>query len=312
MSRPGALPGTHASQQASPVPTVLSIQSHVAFGHVGNAAAVPALQRLGVDVVALPTAVLSNHAGYPTCRGRRLTPEEIGDLLDGVAERGVLGRVDAVLSGYLGTAATAGVVLDAVTRVRAANPDAFYACDPVIGDAESGPYVATEVADALRENLIRAADVVTPNAFELSVLTGMPVDDVPGVLRATSALRAAGPRTVLVTSVPGHDPGTIAMIAADGDSTWIVTTPRLSLRAKGTGDLTAALFVGHLLLGADLRTALGRTAAGALGVIRATVDGDAAELRIVAAGDEIVRPRTDLRPSRLRGGPGGRAADLPV
>src|SRR5271154_4545739 len=154
------------------IPTVLSLQSRVAYGHVGNAAAVFALQRLGIDVWALDTVMFSNHTGHGRWRGSVVPASEIASLFEGIAGLGILPRIDAGLSGYLGDAATGPVLLDIVERVRSANPEAIFCVDPVIGDVETGSYVTEGIAEFFRERAIGLADIVTPNRFELEYLGG--------------------------------------------------------------------------------------------------------------------------------------------
>ena len=133
------------------MPNVLSVQSRVAYGHVGNAAAIFPLQRLGIEAWALDTVAFSNHTGHGRWRGATVAAAAIAELFDGVAALGVLPQVDAVLSGYLGDAATGPVLLDIVERVRAANPRALFCCDPVIGDVDTGSYVTDGIAEFFRD-----------------------------------------------------------------------------------------------------------------------------------------------------------------
>jgi pyridoxine kinase len=269
----------------------LSIQSSVAYGHVGNSAAVFPLQRLGHEVWPVFTVVFSNHTGYGAWRGPLLPPEDVREVVTGIEERGVLGTVDAVLSGYQGGVGIAEVVLDAVTRVKAANPRASYTCDPVMGNATSGCFVDPAIPPIIRERVLPAADVITPNQFELGFLTGTEPGTIEEILAAADAARAMGPETVLVTSVEpaGADPETIEMMAVTGAGAWIVATPRLPMRANGSGDVTAALFTAHLL-DSDAATALGRTAASVHALLDATLRSGERELRIVAAQEVFVDP----------------------
>src|SRR5690348_11172943 len=137
---------------------LLSIQSHVAYGHVGNSAAVFSLQRLGIEVWPVHTVQFSNHTGYDGWRGRAFEPDLIRDLMRGLEQRSVLGGCDGVLSGYVGSAEIGAAILDAVTRVKRANPAARYCCDPVIGDVERGVFVRPGVAEFMRERALAAAD----------------------------------------------------------------------------------------------------------------------------------------------------------
>src|SRR5271154_6776434 len=154
------------------MPAVLSIQSRVAYGHVGNAAAVFPLQCLRIEAWALDTVAFSNHTGHGRWRGEIVAAETVATLFEGIADLGVLPSIDAVLSGYIGAAETGAVLLDIVRRVKAANPRAVFCCDPVIGDTDTGSYVRDGVAEFFRDSALALADIVTPNRFELEFLTG--------------------------------------------------------------------------------------------------------------------------------------------
>src|SRR5580765_7674071 len=198
------------------VPTVLSVQSRVAYGHVGNAASVFALQRLGVEAWALDTVAFSNHTGHGRWRGSVVAATEIAGLFEGIAALGILPGIDAVLSGYLGDAETGPVLLDIVAEVRAANPDALFCCDPVIGDVETGSYVTDGIAEFFRDRALALADIVTPNRFELEYLIGAPVATLAEAAAAAETLRAQGPSIVLVTSLDAA-PDHVNMLAAGPD-----------------------------------------------------------------------------------------------
>ena len=280
------------------MPTVLSIQSRVAYGHVGNAASVFPLQRLGVEAWALDTVTFSNHTGHGKWRGAVVPAAAIAELFEGVAELGVLPHVNAVLSGYLGDMATGPVLLGIVDRVRAENPKALFCCDPVIGDIDTGSYVTAGIAEFFRDQALARADIVTPNRFELEYLTGASIADVSGAREAAARLRALGPRIVLVTSLD-IDPDRITMLAAGPDGSWLVETPRLPAMLNGCGDVTAALFLARLLRGENLPEALAKTAAAIFGVIETTLRLGRYELALVAAQDELASPSRSFVPVRL-------------
>jgi pyridoxine kinase len=280
------------------MPTVLSIQSRVAYGHVGNAASVFPLQRLGVEAWALDTVAFSNHTGHGKWRGAVVPAAAIADLFEGVAELGVLPYVDAVLSGYLGDVATGPVLLGIVDRVRAENPKALFCCDPVIGDVDTGSYVTAGIAEFFRDQALARADIVTPNRFELEYLTGASIADVSGAGAAAASLRALGPRIVLVTSLD-TDPDRITMLAAGPDGLWLVETPRLPAMLIGCGDVTAALFLARLLRGESLPDALAKTAAAIFAVIETTLRLGRYELALVAAQDELASPSRSFTPVRI-------------
>jgi pyridoxine kinase len=281
---------------------VLSIQSHVAYGHVGNSAAVFPLQRLGHEVWPVLTVNFSNHTGYGAWRGPLIAPDDVRAVVTGIEERGVLGSCDAVLSGYQGGTGIADVVLDAVARVKAANPDATYTCDPVMGNAASGCFVDPAIPPVIRERVVPAADVITPNQFELGFLTGTEPSTLEEILVSADAARAMGPSTVLVTSVDRADApeDTIEMMVVDDDGAWIVQTPRLPLKANGSGDITAALFTAHLHQTGRASEALARTVSSVHAVLRATLDSGERELRLVAAQEALAEPACEFEVEQVR------------
>ena len=280
---------------------LLSIQSHVAYGHVGNSAAVFALQRLGVEVWPIHTVELSNHPGYGDFRGRTADAAAIRELVEGIAARGALARCDGVLSGYVGAAAIGGEILAAVAQVKAANPAARYCCDPVIGDADRGLYVRPEVAEFLRVQAVAAADVVTPNAFELDFLAGRPSVTLGDALAAIDALHARGPGVVLVTSLATAETpsDTIDLVVSDAAGRFRLRTPRLAHAANGAGDAIAALFFAHLLRTGSAVDAMARAASSVFGILRRTAQAGAREMLLIEAQDEIVAPSESFRPESI-------------
>ncbi|MBM0124745.1 pyridoxal kinase PdxY [Pimelobacter simplex] len=285
---------------------ILSIQSSVAYGHVGNSAAVFPLQRLGHEVWPVFTVHFSNHTGYGAWRGPLLAPGDVADVITGIEDRGVLPSCDAVLSGYQGSPAVAAVIVDAVKRVKAANPAATYTCDPVMGNARSGCFVNPEIPPIIRAEVVPVADILTPNQFELGFITGRDALSGPSsledILAAADEVRALGPSTVLVTSVEraGAPDDVIEMVAVTGDGAWIVQTPRLPMKANGSGDITAALFTAHLHTSGSAAVALGRTVASVYDVLAATLESGERELRLVAAQDAIAVPDERFEVTQLR------------
>jgi pyridoxine kinase len=287
----------------SAAPLVLSIQSHVAYGHVGNRAAVFPLERLGVEVMPVHTVQLSNHTGYPTFPGDVFGAVHVARVLGGVAERGAFALCDAVLSGYLGDAALAAVVADAVDAVKAARPGALYACDPVMGDRDGGLYVSPEIPAAMREKLLPRADVLTPNHFELELLAGGSARTLPEALDAAAALRRLGPALILVTSmaVEGAAPDSVSMLLSTPTAAWRVDTPRVDFEVEpnGAGDLVSALFLGRLLQTRDPVAALEHMAAAVAAVFEHTRRAGRRELALVQAQAELVNPTRPVRALRV-------------
>ena len=275
---------------------ILSIQSWVAYGHVGNAAAVFPLQRLGVEVWAVQTVQFSNHTGYGDWTGQVFTGTEIAALIEGIAARGALGRCDAVLSGYMGDAGIGEAILGAVARVRAANPAALYCCDPVIGDEAEGVYVRPGVPTFMREHALPAADLATPNLFELEHLTGQRARTLDAAKQAVSRLqatmRAGGPRSVLVSSLrtDATPDDAIDMLVGEGGNFHLLRTPLLGLSVNGAGDALAALYLHHRLATGSAAAALSAAGSSVHGLLARTAAAGAREILLVAAQDEFVAP----------------------
>jgi len=271
---------------------VLSIQSHVAYGHVGNASAVFPMQRLGVEVWPIHTVQFSNHTGYGAWRGRVFDGPAIEEIVEGIAERGVLPRCDGVLSGYMGSADIGNAILAAVARVRAANPDALYCCDPVIGDVGRGIFVRPGIPEFMRDHAVPAADIITPNQFELDFLAGAATETLAAAKQAVARVHALGPRVVLVTSLhTGETPAdAVDLLAGEGGRFWRVRTPKLSIAVNGAGDAIAALFFVHYARSRSAANALGEAAASIHGLLKRTEAAGSREILTVAAQDEFVAP----------------------
>lgn len=281
---------------------ILSIQSSVAYGHVGNSAAVFPLQRLGHEVWPVFTVHFSNHTGYGAWRGPLLLADDVREVIAGIEDRGVLATCDAVLSGYQGSPEIADVIVEAVAKVKAANPAARYTCDPVMGNAKSGCFVNPAIPPIIRERVVPAADLVTPNQFELGFLTDTEPRTLDQILASVDLVRAMGPSTVLVTSVEpeGHADDQIAMLAVDDSAAYLVQTPRLPMKANGSGDITAALFTAHLGQTGDLGEALARTTSSVYAVLKTTLESGERELRLIAAQDAIANPAMEFAIEKVR------------
>lgn len=281
---------------------ILSIQSAVAYGHVGNSAAVFPLQRIGVEVLPVYTVNFSNHTGYGAWRGPLIAPDDVREVITGIEERGVFGQIDAILSGYQGGEGIGDVIIDAVARVKSANPNAVYACDPVMGNAKSGCFVAPAIPVLLRERVVPVADIITPNQFELGFLTDTEPDTLESTLASVDLAHAMGPRTVLVTSVerPDREEGTIEMLAADDQGAWLVQTPHLPMKANGSGDVTAALFTAHYVETGSAKIALERTASSVYDLLKATLESGERELQLVEAQEFYANPQMQFTARQVR------------
>jgi pyridoxine kinase len=280
---------------------ILSIQSHVVYGHVGNSAAVFPLQRLGREVWPLMSVQFSSHTGYAGWRGRAFDAAMIDDCAAGLDAIGVLPRCAGLLTGYLGRPEIGEAALRTLNRLRAASPNAAYACDPVIGDVGRGPYVAAGVAEFFRDRAAPVATIATPNAFELEWLTGAPVGNLRQAAAAIAALRARGPLVVVAKSLSLDDtpPDALDVLAGDDRDLWRLRTPKLPIAVNGAGDLFAALFFHHWLKTGRTPEALSRTASSVFGIVAATLASGARELAIVADQGELTRPSKVFRAEKI-------------
>jgi len=280
---------------------VLSIQSWVAYGHVGNASAMFPLQRMGFEVWAVNTVQFSNHTGYGKWRGQVFTGESVRELIDGIDERGALARCDGVLSGYMGDAGIGEAILDAVARVRAARPGALYLCDPVIGDVGRGIFVRPGIPEFMRDRAVRAADIVTPNHFELEFLSGREARNATDLKRAIAAVHDLGPKVIMVTSVTTAETPAdcVDIIVSVGNGLMRVRTPMLPVSVNGAGDAIAALFLGKMLETGSAEAALVHAASATFGLLKRTAEAGSREIMTIAAQDEFVKPSRAFTVERL-------------
>ncbi len=275
---------------------ILSIQSWVAYGHVGNASAVFPLQLLGAEVWAVNTVQFSNHTGYGSWKGQVFSGEAVAEVIEGIAERGVLPRCDAVLSGYMGDAGIGTAIVQAAARVKAANPKALYCCDPVIGDDDRGVYVRPGIPEFMKTRALPAADIATPNRFELEHLTGRTcrtLDDAKAAVAALQAMMAAGgPRSVLLTSLRSEDTpdDAIDLLAGEGGAFHRLRTPLHPVSVNGAGDAIAALYLFHRLKTGSAAAALEAAGSSIHGLMRRTAEAGSREILTVAAREEFVNP----------------------
>jgi pyridoxine kinase len=273
--------------------SVISIQSQVAYGHVGNSAAVFPLQMHGIDVIAVPTTLLSNRPGYPTIRGRVLEAQLVADLLQGIEERGAVDHCKMILSGYLGSVEIGAVVADFVARAKARNPALRYACDPVLGDRDRGLFVSPSIPPLVRDRLCPLADIITPNHFEFEWLAGAKAATLDQVIESARAFMTRGPSTIVVTSVELADTsgGEIETLAIEASQAFRVRTPKLPISPNGTGDLFASLYMSARIKGSGTPDALAHAASAIFAVLERTAARGTEEMRIVESAELLVHPK---------------------
>ncbi len=280
---------------------ILSIQSHVAYGYVGNKAAVFPLQCLGYDVIDINTVQFSNHTGYGSWTGDVFQARHIRDLIDGLRDRDILKNIRTILSGYLGSADLGNVILATIEEIRRYNPDAVYCCDPVMGDTGRGFFVKENIPDFFKLKALPAANIITPNQFELSHLTGINIVTLEDAKAACSKALDLGPEIILLTSLE-HDKtpeNSIQMMAMNRSCAFIVTTPKLALKVNGSGDSTAALFLGFYLKTGKIDEALSLTASAIYTVFEKTLEIKGREIALIQAQDAFRTPQIRFQSLKL-------------
>lgn len=281
---------------------IISIQSQVVHGHVGNSAAVFPMQHLGIPVAAVPTTLLSNHPHYPTMRGRVLDADLLRDLLLGVEERGLVDTCCILLTGYLGSAENGEVVAGFVERAKLRNPTLRYCCDPVMGDTDLGFFVDKGLPDLFRERLVPLADILTPNSFEFEQLVGFKALAADELAFGVEILTNTGSKIVVVTGVGLDDASAsrVQTFAFHSSLAWKVATPRLICRPAGTGDLFTGLFVASLADGAAVPLALETAVSGTFAVLLNTATAHASEMLIIETKHELGRGKRRFTAVELR------------
>lgn len=286
------------------LPHILSIQSHVASGYVGNRAAVFTMQRLGCEVSFINTVQFSNHTGHGRWKGQIFTAEHIQDIVNGLDELGIMHTIDGVLSGYMGDANIGHIILDTVKKIKALNPNALYCFDPVIGDTERGIYVRAGIPEFMQEHAIAVADIITPNHFELSYLTQKKLNTFDDIADACNELHQKGPKMIVVTSIHlgNLKEDEIGMLVSDTKNVWLVKTPyfKLAKSPTGSGDLVASLFFAHYLKTQDVANALSATASSTYGIFKSMYEANGIELPLISAQEEIVQPSHLFTAEKIR------------
>lgn len=272
--------------------TILSIQSSVSYGHVGNSSVVFPLQRLGFEVWPIHTVQFSNHTGYGKWRGAIFEPEQISEIFLGIKERGVLTQCNAMLTGYMGSAKLGNVMQDILIQLQEANSEVIYCCDPVMGDVGRGFFVQPGIPEFFRDQLVPKATIITPNQFELEFLTDSKITNLETAINNCRKIIARGPKIVLLTSlVMPHDAdNSIYMLAVNASDAYLVKTPLLPLSVNGAGDLTSALFTAFYLLEKDIKFALESCASRIFAILEKTLQQGTREIQIISAQDSLINP----------------------
>lgn len=284
--------------------SVLSIQSHVVYGHAGNSAAVFPMRRMGVNVWPLNTVQFSNHTQYGHWEGCVMSADHLTDIVKGISNIKQLHRCDAVLSGYLGSAEQGHKILDIVRQVKQANPNAKYFCDPVMGHPDKGCIVAPGVAEFLAEHAMELSDYMAPNLLELEKLSGRTINNVAEAVDAARELCKKGPELILVKhlSRAGFDANQFEMLLVTADEAWHISRPLVDFGVRqpvGVGDITSGLMLVNILKGLSPKAALEHVTAAVYELMIKTYEMGEYELQLVAAQDRIAQPEHYFEAKKL-------------
>lgn len=277
---------------------ILSIQSHVVYGHAGNSSAVFPLQRMGFEVWPLHTVQFSNHTQYKQgWTGKAFPATDLIDLIKGINNIDQLKNCEAVLTGYQGSADQCLAIIDTVKMVKQHNPDAIYICDPVMGDPEKGCIVADGISEHLINDVMPLADVIVPNQFELSQFVGMTINTLDDAVKACQHALTLGPKMVLVKHLHSLSSDKFSMMLATKEGCYLAQRPHLAFdnQPVGVGDLISSLFTGGLLKGWTAEQAFEHAHNACYAVLKETHRRGEWELQTIAAQDEIVAP-TEIFP----------------
>lgn len=288
---------------------VIVLSSHVVRGSVGNRAAVFALEVLGHPVWAVPTITLPFHPGHGP--GTRIIPEanQFATLLEDLLASPWIEEVGAVLTGYMANSSQAESVGKFVKELKTINPEVLFACDPVMGDYPKEPdgnesegklYIAEETASAIKEHLVPSADIITPNRFELSWLTGKKILDHQQALDAAEQFTE---KQILVTSMAGYMRGNIGNLCINKTSAIFAEHRELRNPPNGPGDLTAALFLSHIMSGHTSEKALQKTTSSVFEIVASAAKRGADELMLETDSSSISTPMSMVQMRKLQKGP---------
>lgn len=285
------------------IQSILSIQSCVSYGHVGNSAVTFPLQRLGVDVWPIHTVLFSNHTGYGKWGGRVFDIAAVRDVFLGIKERGVLHKCDALLSGYMGSKELGEVMIEAIEELRKLNPQTIYCCDPVMGDIGRGFFVKEGIPEFFKDVLLKYATIITPNHFELEYLSNRKIETLEEAIHAAQDIMQKGPQVVLITSLLlKGETNHINMVAVSKNEVSIAKTPYINITLNGTGDITAALFTHFYIRHKhNITKALEDTISRVFSIIEKTYEEKSKELVLIKAQEYLVEPKHFFKAEKVPG-----------
>ncbi len=261
--------------------SILSIQSHVTYGYVGNKAAVYPLQAMGYDVWPVNTVQFSNHTGYGKWKGQIFSAEHIVDVIDGIEELGVMDDCEAIISGYMGSLEICKVVSDAVMRFKKQNKALIYLCDPVMGSKNC--YVKPEVLKFFCNEL--SADIITPNQFEAEMIAGITIRSVSDLEAVANHFHMRGVKILVITSVELD--GGIYVLVSEQNGKYLVAIKNHEAQINGTGDLFSAVYLGSYLKHGNALLATQHAVYYTEQAINATIETSSRELQVLKVGYDL-------------------------
>nr|WP_179188687.1 pyridoxal kinase [Kiloniella majae] len=276
------------------MPSIISAQSHVCYGHVGNSAAAFPMQKLGVSVHSVPTTILSNHPAHSSFYGQAIESDLLRDLFSGLEERGAFHESAGFQSGYLATLDNGHVIEKAVKRFKACNPQGIYCLDPVMGDVEKGFFVQAGIPELIAQKLLPLADIITPNKFEFDALTATSCQSSicqnhnDMVAAARKLMEDFNLRCVVITSADFGEKETTHTLVVRREDATLYTTPFLQNGPSGTGDLFTGMFIARILMGQDEMEAADSSLNAVYSIIKHTVTSNLRELDIITHQECII------------------------
>lgn len=269
---------------------ILSVQSHVSFGHAGNSSAVFPLQRLGHVVWPVYTVLFSNHTGHGNWRGPIMSADVVSDIIQGVFERVDYKQCQVMMTGYIGSPDIAQVIVDNVTTIRQHNREFIYSCDPVMGDLERGFYTAEPIRQFFKQKLLQQFDILLPNQFELEFLSDGKIDSLEQAISQAKSLITKPQQKVIVTSLHFLGDDIMRTLLVSQDHVYSIETPVIPLKHgfAGSGDLFHALFMGNYLNLGDDAKALEKAVNSIFHILQATYQQNSYELCIIPNQGAIV------------------------